>query len=392
MRSGNRGESVYSLLELCLLLLADTAGWESRSPSPYPSGQSAIVAGDDGRIYLFGGYNTNPPGAVESRRLQIYEPATDSWTLGAPLPVFCIGDSAIQMPDGRIHLFSNVSNKVAVYHPSTDTWEQTVEAVWTRYAARSVCTPGVRYFIFGGERPDDLTLEYFPATLTAVSRTPIPNVPDPPYSSLRYPGVGLVADGRIDVIGGLPHLPELHGALDQVARYDTATDSWTTHWSPLPTPRFTFAYVTGWNGFLYAIGGSDTYTMQAAPYFDVVEVRDPRDDTWHVGPALPEGRREASAAIDSQGVIYVFGGCGPPDGAYTTSVFALDTRIGIGGSLPADFDRDGDVDSDDVDHFRLCATGPRCINVAPECAEADLDGDLDIDQTDFAYMQRSLWP
>ena len=56
-------------------------------------------------------------------------------------------------------------------------------------------------------------------------------------------------------------------------------------------------------------------------------------------------------------------------------------------SIPGDFDRDGDVDTDDRNVFSTCLSGPT-IPYADGCAMADLDGDNDVDQSDFGLIQR----
>jgi hypothetical protein len=56
---------------------------------------------------------------------------------------------------------------------------------------------------------------------------------------------------------------------------------------------------------------------------------------------------------------------------------------------PADFDRDGDVDGDDLNLFSACHSGA-ALPPAADCARADLDGDLDVDQDDFGIFQRCL--
>jgi hypothetical protein len=53
----------------------------------------------------------------------------------------------------------------------------------------------------------------------------------------------------------------------------------------------------------------------------------------------------------------------------------------------ADFDRDGDVDGDDLAVFRICGRGPN-IPVPDTCRPADFDGDADVDQADFGIWQR----
>lgn len=53
-----------------------------------------------------------------------------------------------------------------------------------------------------------------------------------------------------------------------------------------------------------------------------------------------------------------------------------------------DFDSDGHVDGDDLDHFVSCALGPTVWQTAPTCLNADFNGDGDVDQADFALFQR----
>jgi len=370
---------------------ADAVQWSTKSPMPAPAGQAALVAGQDGRFYLLGGYNTNPPHVSNTRKLQIYDPRQDVWSWGADLPYFSVGDCAIQAPDGKIHLFNNLFDKIVIYDPIANAWQGGLEVDWIRYASRAVRTEGDRYFIFGGERAGEQTmLEYFPETGTVVTRAPVPYVPDPPYYSLRYPGAYAMPGGFTYVIGGLPHLPELHGALDDVARYDPASDTWLCAYTPMPTARFSFGYVRGWNGFLYAIGGSTVYTMQEPPYYDIMEHYDPVRNLWQTDPSMPQGRRECAAAIDSEGVIYVFGGSGPPNGDYVDTVYAYVTRVGVAGPAVADFDRDGDVDLDDLLQFESCATGPALGPPVSGCENADFDRDGDVDQCDFGVFQTCI--
>jgi hypothetical protein len=48
------------------------------------------------------------------------------------------------------------------------------------------------------------------------------------------------------------------------------------------------------------------------------------------------------------------------------------------------------VDADDLAHFILCATGPGIAQEQPDCVDARLDGDDDVDADDFAILQRCL--
>lgn len=55
--------------------------------------------------------------------------------------------------------------------------------------------------------------------------------------------------------------------------------------------------------------------------------------------------------------------------------------------IPGDYDRDGDVDTDDFAEFESCSSGPG-ISRSTECANRDFDSDNDVDQSDFGIFQR----
>ena len=56
--------------------------------------------------------------------------------------------------------------------------------------------------------------------------------------------------------------------------------------------------------------------------------------------------------------------------------------------IPGDFDRDGDVDLGNFDHFQECPSGPTIQQTDALCRDADLDGDGDVDVLDFSVFQR----
>ncbi len=60
-------------------------------------------------------------------------------------------------------------------------------------------------------------------------------------------------------------------------------------------------------------------------------------------------------------------------------------RFGAAGSVPADFDADGDVDLADFAFLQACFTPP-VTQVGPECAAADLTGDTVVGPEDFAVF------
>ena len=75
--------------------------------------------------------------------------------------------------------------------------------------------------------------------------------------------------------------------------------------------------------------------------------------------------------------------------SYVDKATLLPVRCVRGGFQPGDFDRDGDVDKDDLLLVLACVSGPT-IPYTPGCADRDLDHDGDVDQTDFGVFQRCI--
>ncbi len=104
-------------------------GWRELPPVPGPLGRLAATAQVvRGRVYLFGGYTVDSSAAERSvPAVDIYDPALDRWTAGAPIPVpvddavsGVYRDSLIYLVSGW-HDSDNVRN-VQVYDVAADRW------------------------------------------------------------------------------------------------------------------------------------------------------------------------------------------------------------------------------------------------------------------------------
>ena len=76
------------------------------------------------------------------------------------------------------------------------------------------------------------------------------------------------------------------------------------------------------------------------------------------------------------------------DGMSGSASVTIDVVERPSGTNPGDFNHDGNVDGLDVEHLRACAGGPAVPHDNPNCEDADLDDDGDVDQGDFAAVQR----
>jgi N-acetylneuraminic acid mutarotase len=219
-----------------------------------------------GKLYLFGGLGDGSDGQV-----QIYDPGTDSWSLGASMP-YAGGSCSTGMIDGLVYIAGGiVANSTvtdaAVYNPQTDTWNIIAPMPLGRNHAAGA-SDGARLWIFGG----------------------------------RGPGSGdynTIAEG-----------------FDDVQVYDPATDTW--EWSGdaastltvLPQRRGGMGTAAYFRGELYVIGGETTpgdHGQVAGDVYNRVDVYNPLTNTWRLETVIPTARHGIYPLV-YDGKIYVAGG------------------------------------------------------------------------------------
>ena len=106
------------------------AEWTEIAPLPGPPRLAATAQGLGGRIHVFGGYTVAADGAeATTDRVEIYDPAAQRWTSGAPMPVPV--DDAVSgvWRDSLIVLVSGWRDRgnvpaVQFYDPATDRWHR----------------------------------------------------------------------------------------------------------------------------------------------------------------------------------------------------------------------------------------------------------------------------
>ncbi len=139
----------------------------------------------------------------------------------------------------------------------------------------------------------------------------------PPLLAPRSGHVAVTGhDGTIYVIGGTDSDDNI---LASVEALDPFTQIWK-HAASMHTPRSGLAAVTGPDGKIYAIGGSAPAEM----LLNTVEVYDPVANSWTIGPlppgppSLPVAMEGVAAAVGPDGLIYVMGGADYAPTIYNT--------------------------------------------------------------------------
>ena len=235
-----------------------TDTWFVAAPLPIGVYGPAGAVGGDGRIYVAGGTSTGGLGLGEADLLQIYDPATDSWTAGPPMLNVAWTPGGAGAPDGRIYVFGGqgAGTVVQIFDPVANSWS------------------------FGAPMPST-RIELAAATGN---------------------------DGLIYVFGG-QLLPDSTGVqtLDTLDIYDPVTDSWTSG-APMSRPRNNLAGALGSDGRIYAIGGGVTYSLGGLT--DTVESYDPVTNSWRPEPSLSSARGGHGAALAGDGHVYTVAGAG----------------------------------------------------------------------------------
>lgn len=92
--------------------------WTACAPLLQARAQHGMVAHPKRKIYVFGGY-----AGTEKTSLEIYNPASNSWTTGAPLPTADRGMATALDNNGNIYSFSALSTgRSNRYNPTTNSW------------------------------------------------------------------------------------------------------------------------------------------------------------------------------------------------------------------------------------------------------------------------------
>ncbi len=109
---------------------------------------------------------------------------------------------------------------------------------------------------------------------------------------------------------------------------------------------------------------------------------------------IPAGKSVVNALQDNAPVAYTFD-AGASRAHVTGALNAAadgttEVRV-VFEDIRGDFDHNGYVNADDVDHFAACASGPTVPQENVNCADTKLDGDNDVDQDDYGLMQICIY-
>lgn len=288
---------------------ADTAQWRTVSTSNEPTARHENAFAElDGKFYLIGGRGQKP--------VDIYDPATQSWSTGAQPPLEMHHFQAVPY-QGKIYVMGaftgsypdeNPIPHIYTYDPAADRWERGAEIPEARRrGAAGVVVHEDQFYLVDGIRNGhqggytNWLDRYDPATDTWTQ------LPDAPHTRDHFQAA--VVDGDIYVAGGRNSSAATGQTFEltvpEVDVYDIATQQWKTLDNPLPTERAGTTSVV-YDGHVLVIGG-ESDTMESAHH--QVEALDVNSGEWQTWPRLEQGRHGTQAAVHNN-TIYIAAGSG----------------------------------------------------------------------------------
>lgn len=307
--------TIEKTVELIATSLTPTDGtvfnpppWETLAPLNTPrSGHSAVVR--NGEIYVIGGYDGNNfIGSVE-----IYNPATNQWRPGTPVPLSNI-ENVIGADLLGSTIYADIGNSSNIRIFDGSSWNSVTPtpldvdsfADDTGTYTHSVFGPivvGVR----GG---------------STVTRQVIPTAYDPTGNQwLQAPGLGVsewlrpslaIVGDLMYVIGGFGNFGGNRGALVRAATHNLESEAWSTNIASMGIARDNNSavvlggkvYVFGGNAVGCGLSGCTVGTEHRS-----AEVYDPSTNTWTPIAAMFTARKDFDSVV-LNGQIYVIGGRG----------------------------------------------------------------------------------
>lgn len=251
----------------------------NKAARPFPGHHHAAeVVG--GKLYLVGGIDGGSEG-----RLQIYDPATDSWTIGANLS-WSGGSLSTAVIGGKIYAAGGIVTggftvtNCAVYDPATNLWTSKAAMPDSGRNHAAAGTDGTKLYVFGGRR-----------------------------------GGNFVANGY-----------------DSLMIYDPLANSWTWNGAsgstllPLPEARGGMGKAIWLRGEFYVFGGEtlNDPDANANGVYARVDVYKPATNTWRLEAPMPNPRHGVFPVL-YQGHVFLAGG-GTHSANSQSSLFDTFTR------------------------------------------------------------------
>jgi N-acetylneuraminic acid mutarotase len=276
--------------------------WQELAPMP-SARQELATAVLHGKIYVIAGYDLE---GNSTDTVDVYNPATDSWTSAHPIPGLNNHNSAA-VAAGKLYSFGGRSNATYVYDPASDTWSFVATSNLGHGDTAAVGVINNKIYVAGGDPAGNGLEVYDPGanTWTTLASMSV---------SRNHCGGGVI-NGKFYVVGGRGAA----GAPTALEVYDPQTNTWATL-PPMPTGRSGIG-VGVVHGELYVFGG------EIPDLHAEVEAYNPVSNAWRSLPEMPSPRHGIWASVIGNRIYFSGGGEVQGFGATNTNdVFIVNSQ------------------------------------------------------------------
>jgi hypothetical protein len=254
----------------------------------------------DGRVLLTGGTNDGGTGLSSA---EIYDPATDSFTLTGSLSAGRFGHTAALLNDGRVliaggYTSGTILSSAEIYDPATGTFTSTGSLSIGRFYATATLLNNGRVLIAGGQGDGNsfpTTAELYDSGTGTFTTTGGMNTGRNQHSAT------LLNDGRVLIVAGY------NGSyLNSAELYDPSVGTFTSTGS-LSVVRVRHTATLLNNGLVLVAGGYDGQDQPFAVLRNA-DLYDPANGTFTPTGSLSTPRTHHTATLLNNGQVLMSGG------------------------------------------------------------------------------------
>ena len=286
--------------------ISESLRWRTFADIPKGRGDPGVTVYKD-KIYAISGFFS--PGKDYVNNVAIYSPSTDSWDVrwGVPKPrsdlmAATVGDKIYAIGGWLEDVGAQGDNHR--YDPELNIWI-TMTSMITAVSGAGVAVIDEDIYIIGGfdgARNRNSVQIYDPSSDIWSQGANMPNARSELGSAFL--------NGKIYAIGGVLTAGGSSTTTNSVDIYDPILNSWSSGTS-LPEPRASIAVAVR-DGKIFVIGGTDLWKFDSTgEAVDTTYMFDPQLDQWSKGVPMPTARFGNEAAV-VEDRIHVIGGSGNP--------------------------------------------------------------------------------
>jgi hypothetical protein len=288
-------------LSACQPVFTTSGAWSGQSPPPVSTANSHIVATDDGRVVVEGGFN--PQTGEPLGQTVVFDPASSRWIDAPPIPEPRANDVAVPLADGTLLVTAGqgangpqLYRSTWIFDPSRNHWSRVGDLHTARLSPSAVRLSDGRVLLVGG--------------------------------SVVHQDLATAGAGQGPLPAGAGQNP--YQAVASTELYDPSTKTWSAA-GDLTLPRSGVALAALPDGGALAVGGCVFPQNQpGVSALATAELFNSGTARWTSTRLLPEGRCSPNAVGLADGRVLVVGGVVTQSNGFGTSPNALlfDSRTG----------------------------------------------------------------